>query len=308
MPRNGSGTFTPTQTFTAGTTAVAADVNSVISDIGTALTNSVATDGQTAMTGQFPAASGTIGAPGYSFNGDLNTGIYRVGADSYALVCNGVAVATLTETGFALGTGVALSGGSGFSGKVSGLGSTPVGAVMDYAGTSAPSGWLLCYGQAISRTTYSALFSAIGTTHGTGDGSTTFNVPDFRGRVGAGRDDMGGAAASRLTSALTGIDGTALGNAGGLQTHTLTQAQLPNYNLSLGSLTVTVEGSATVIRYPNSLSAGAGGTSVPQVSGAETVSFTGSIGGTLASGGSSNAHNNTQPTIIMNKIIYTGVA
>lgn len=95
----------------------------------------------------------------------------------------------------------------------------PAGMVVDFAGGTAPSGWLLCYGQAVSRTTYSALFGAIGTTWGTGDGSTTFNLPDLRGRVRAGRDDMGGTAAGRLTNALTGnpgLDGTSLGAAGGV--------------------------------------------------------------------------------------------
>lgn len=57
---------------------------------------------------------------------------------------------------------------------------TLVGSVTMYAGSSAPAGWLLCNGQAVSRTTYSALFSAIGTTWGVGNGSTTFNVPDMR--------------------------------------------------------------------------------------------------------------------------------
>ena len=57
---------------------------------------------------------------------------------------------------------------------------TLVGSVTMYAGSSAPTGWLLCNGQAVSRTTYSALFSAIGTTWGVGNGSTTFNVPDMR--------------------------------------------------------------------------------------------------------------------------------
>ena len=57
---------------------------------------------------------------------------------------------------------------------------TFVGAMIMYAGSTAPSGWLLCNGQAVSRSTYSALFSAIGTIWGTGDGSTTFNVPDMR--------------------------------------------------------------------------------------------------------------------------------
>ncbi len=75
----------------------------------------------------------------------------------------------------------------------------PSGMLAPFAGTSAPSGWFLCYGQAVSRTTYAALFTAIGTTYGTGDGSTTFNLPDLRGRTIAGVDDMGGSAASRLT-------------------------------------------------------------------------------------------------------------
>jgi len=64
--------------------------------------------------------------------------------------------------------------------------SLPAGSLMDFAGTSAPTGWLLCDGSAVSRTTYSALFSAISTTWGSGDGSTTFNVPDFRGRATIG--------------------------------------------------------------------------------------------------------------------------
>ena len=57
----------------------------------------------------------------------------------------------------------------------------PSGAIMAFAGTTAPSGWLKCEGQAISRTTYATLYAAIGTAWGVGDGSTTFNVPDLRG-------------------------------------------------------------------------------------------------------------------------------
>ena len=63
---------------------------------------------------------------------------------------------------------------------------TPPGAVMPYAGTSLPSGWLWCGGNLVSRTQYAALFKAIGTTYGAGDGKTTFALPDLRGRVAAG--------------------------------------------------------------------------------------------------------------------------
>lgn len=59
------------------------------------------------------------------------------------------------------------------------LQAVPTGSVQPYAGASIPTGWLLCDGSAVSRTDYAALFAAIGTLYGTGDGSTTFNLPDF---------------------------------------------------------------------------------------------------------------------------------
>lgn len=104
---------------------------------------------------------------------------------------------------------------------------TPVGAIVPYGGSEAstPAGWLFCGGQAVSRSTYSALFAVVGTTYGSGDGSTTFNVPDLRGRVLAGKDNMGGTAANRLTSGVSGVTGTTLGAAGGdqrIQDHTHT--------------------------------------------------------------------------------------
>lgn len=72
----------------------------------------------------------------------------------------------------------------------------PIGGVVDYIASTAPNGaFALPYGQAISRTVYSGLFSLVSTTFGVGDGSTTFNVPDLRGRVVAGKDNMGGSSA-----------------------------------------------------------------------------------------------------------------
>ena len=66
------------------------------------------------------------------------------------------------------------------------VGSVPVGGIMPYAGSTAPFGYLLCQGQAISRTTYADLFAIIGTTYGGGDGSSTFNIPDLYNRVPVG--------------------------------------------------------------------------------------------------------------------------
>ena len=73
----------------------------------------------------------------------------------------------------------------------------PIGAVNTFAMNSAPSGWLSCDGSAVSRTTYSGLFSAVGTTYGTGDGSTTFTLPDLRGEFVRGLDNGRGVDSGR---------------------------------------------------------------------------------------------------------------
>ena len=98
----------------------------------------------------------------------------------------------------------------------------PTGAIISFAGSAAPTGWLLCDGgsSGILRTTYAALFAVIGTTYGAGDNSTTFNVPDLRGRVVAGKDNMGGISANRLSASVSGVTGTTLGAVGGSQSLT----------------------------------------------------------------------------------------
>jgi len=73
----------------------------------------------------------------------------------------------------------------------------PAGMVQAYAGSTAPTGWLKCNGDAVSRTTYATLFAAIGTTYGSGDGTSTFNVPELRGEFVRGWDDSRGVDSSR---------------------------------------------------------------------------------------------------------------
>lgn len=104
------------------------------------------------------------------------------------------------------------------------LAAVPIGGGLDYWGSTLPgSGWKWADGSAISRTTYATAFARLGTAFGSGDGTTTFNLPDKRGRVSAARDDLGGTAAARLTSAVSGVNATTLGASGGdqrLQQHT----------------------------------------------------------------------------------------
>lgn len=102
-----------------------------------------------------------------------------------------------------------------------------VGDIKVITENTLPAGWLYCNGAAVSRTTYAALFSFFGLRYGSGDGSTTFNVPDYRGRALYGKGNMGGVApAGRVTIA---FDETGLGNAGGAETHTLTTSEIPSH-------------------------------------------------------------------------------
>ena len=119
--------------------------------------------------------------------------------------------------------------------------SLPIGIVLPFAGSTAPSGWALCYGQAISRSSYSGLYGVIGTQYGSGDGSTTFNLPDLRGRVTAGRDNMGGTAASRLTSTNLGSNPGSLGAAGGSETLTATAASLSGSGTNVTTSAVNIQ-------------------------------------------------------------------
>jgi microcystin-dependent protein len=187
----------------------------------------------------------------------------------------------------------------------------PVGGVMHYAGTTAPSGWVFCYGQAISRTTFSALYAALGTTYGAGDNVTTFNLPDLRGRVIAGKDDMGGSSANRLTNQSGGLNGDTLGATGGAETSTLAALNLPNITITLTDPGHTHDYNYSVPAFGNIFSGGAGGNYIGGVSVTPTTSSTTGISAaidTTARGGAQTAVNNVQPTMILNTIMYTGVS
>ena len=146
---------------------------------------------------------------------------------------------------------------------------TPSGAILQFAGSSAPANWLLCDGALVSRTTYATLFGVVGTTYGAGDGSTTFKLPDLRGRV-----PIGAGQGSGLTSRV-------IAATGGAETHTLTENEMPSHThtISMGSNT----GFNNQFAFP----------------GINTILGTDETNPT----GGDAPHNNMQPFLVVNHII-----
>jgi microcystin-dependent protein len=181
----------------------------------------------------------------------------------------------------------------------------PTGAVSPYAGTTEPTGWLFCRGQEVSRSTYPTLDALITTTYGAytngsgGVGTSHFRLPDLRGRVVAGQDDMGGTSANRLTGLSGGVDGDVLGAAGGAETHTLTEAQLAAHRHFTAVDVVngaTLSATNSVVRQKSD----GGDSNYVFVASTSEPTF-----GRTSVTGSGAAHNNVQPTIILNYIIKT---
>lgn len=307
MARNGSGTYTrPVPAYVTGTTISSSEMNTEMNDIAAELTLSLPRDGQAGMLGQFKSGDGTISLPGVSFSSENTTGFYRISAGKLGLSILNSLKFTLDATGLLLPgnpTDNLHAATKQYVDTVAGAG-VPTGVMLPYGGTAAPTGWLLCDGSAVSRTTYAGLFAAIGVAYGAGDGSTTFNIPDLKGRIPVGKDNMGGTAANRVTTAGSSIDGATLGATGGAQNVQLTAAQNGAHTHSS-----SLNDPGHVHRFNVWASSGTSGNPSGGGGGFTTYGQTdsSSTGITLnnASSGTGSAHNNMPPSVISNYIIRT---
>lgn len=166
----------------------------------------------------------------------------------------------------------------------------PVGVTGFYGGTEPPPGWFLCYGQEVSREIYANLFSVLGTTFGVGNGSTTFNLPDCRGRTIEGKEDS-----------------TGIGDTSGAQNHTITTGQTP----ALSGTTNTAQDHTHDVSPTSSMISSGSSFDIFPPGNTSNVSY-GSAGShfhdlTVNASTLMLPHNNIQPSIILNVIIWHGV-
>ena len=365
-------------TGSTGPTGAASTVTGPTGPTGAAGTNGVnglaGATGPTGPTGATGAAStvtgptGPTGATGTAvLGGTAGQVLYQSALNTTSFVSTGATGAVLTANGIAAPTW-----GS----------ELPSGMISAYAGLTAPTNWLLCYGQDISRTTYASLFAAITTTFASGvtnstttvsglsgmatathvgwgisgsgipsgativsitnattvvisaaatasattsivigpygftgvNNTTTFLVPDLRGRAPYGKDDMGGTAAARITTAsIPTTGGTSLNSAGGAETYTLTSAQsgMPDHTHNMkteaqGGTTYpalsafTSGGQLGITGFDSGAAGTVGMSTVSRNSYKWVVGVGGVYGGAV---NASSAHQNLPPAIILNYII-----
>lgn len=228
MPRDASGNYTlplgnPVQ---GGTVIDVAWANPTMADIATQLNNVFTRDGLLGPLAPWKLIDGVAAAPSMTFNSELGMGLFRESGGVMGLALGGNVIMRWTATGFGttesasvgknltVGGVSNVTGDSNVGGKLNVVGPiqnngtniavVPPGTILDFAGPDAaiPAGYLVCRGQAVSRTTFAALFAAIGGYWGTGDGSTTFNVPDLQRytTIGMGGSPSGWGPGSALAS------------------------------------------------------------------------------------------------------------
>lgn len=282
MPDDANGNFSLVSGYLAvtGQTIQPSQHNPPLEDIAPALTARLSRSGVAPMTGPLKTVTGSAATPAIYPNSNPSVGIY------------------FTPTGVA------------FAGTVAG--GRFIGELIPWTLLTAPALTVLPYGQTLLRASYPDLWTVAQTEiaagnlfYNNGNGTTTFGIGDCRGFVLAGKDNMGGTAANRLTLA---VDGTKLGWGSGSQTATLTTANLPPYTpvgtVSNGAITTTLS-QPQVVTGSGGLAFGSGSggglNSITASSSQAPSTFNGQ-----AQGGTSTPFSVVQPTMVVNFILYAG--
>lgn len=283
MPFDANGIYSLPSVYLAvtGATIEVSQHNPPLEDIQAALSSTMLRTGAAAMTGALKAVAGSASTPGVASVSALSSGLFWYP-----------------------------DGRLGFSSLGAVLGGVPIGVPLPYFGTTAPTGWLFPFGQNLSRTTYALLFAVYGTTFGSGDGSTTFGMPDARDRAFFGKGDMGGTAANRITDQSGGWEGDTLGDTGGGQTNTLARSALPNVTLSvsgdiISSGGLTARAPSTGSSADTFQSPGTG--SAFSASAYSNVTLSNGVTTSLNNNVTQTAVNNLPPGIVCNVIVFAGV-
>lgn len=306
MPSDASGVYSLPDGYLAetGELVLASQHNLPLEDLAEAMSGRLPTSGAAAMKGPLKAAVGAADKPSLTFSSDTTAGLFKT-ANGVGVSIGGTIVAEFTSAG--------LSKGARYLGEL-----------IPYTGSTVQQRTVFPYGQTLSRTTYPDLWAfaqieiAAGNVfYNNGNGLDTFGIGDCRGRSLAGKDDMGGVAASRLTATYFGASGSIIGSVGGGESLAMQQSNLPftAYNLNGAPATISVSSTTNSVFLANS-----GLQSVNVATGsfpfylANPPAFTGpivSLGsftpqGSIGPLGSSTPLRTVGPRIICNFLLYAG--
>lgn len=260
------------------------------------------TDATTAAISGLTARDVQVGGSALS-GGEILTGeLYELFDDGTRLQLSRITPSTIGHALMQAATQAAAQAAIGATSPTEADGLVPVGTPLPFAGQGLSANWLFCNGQNVLRAQWPQLFARLGTIFGAGDGSTTFGLPDLRGRVVAGLDAMAGSgSANRLSSILAS---TTLGAVGGVQTVALTTNELPAHDHLI----------ANADDINQELSAPGGGAEhlvlIRATGGSSSYALGGSntepTRGLTSAAGNGAAFGNTQPTMVLNMVIFAG--
>ncbi len=299
VPSDANGVYSLPSGYEAVTGEViqASQHNPPLEDLESAVSARLMRSGVAPMTGALKIVDGAVGSPAVQFNSVNSTGFYKT-TNGIGVSVNGVKVAEFTSGGV----------------------SRNLGELIPYTGLTAPALTVLPYGQTLSRTTYADLWAfaqaeiAAGNTfYNNGNGTTTFGISDLRGIVVAGKDNMGGSAAGRISLATSGMNGNVLGATGGEQVHILAASAMPvhAHTGSTGGMTANTTHDHSVVTPATPAGVVNGADKLVFLfentpTATSTVNLDHGHNFTTNNAGSGGAHNNIQPTIICNYILYAG--